>query len=113
MENISIEKLNELYVETIKKCGTYLISSDDSVIGYNIFEEFDIGATSFLHIDNLQRLVEAGLISDEIMRKSSTLRIKVLALQQSDEWNINAVRHSSQWMKILELSDEINSMIGI
>lgn len=112
MESILVEKLNELYVDTIRKCGTYLLSSDDSVIGYNIFEEFDTGATSFLHPDNLQKLIEAKLISDEIMRKSSTLRNKVLELQQGDEWNINAFRHSSKWKKILELADDINSMIG-
>ncbi len=111
MENISIEKLNELYVDTIKRCGTYLIDSDDLVIGYNIFEEFDIGAISYLHTDNLKKLVEDGLISVEIMRKSSTLRNKFLALQQGDEWNINAVRHSPRWKEILELADEINSMV--
>lgn len=111
MENISIEELYQLYVDTIKRCGTYLIDSDDLVIGYDIFEEFDIGAISFLHTDNLKKLVEDGLISDEIMLKSSTLRSKFLALQQGNEWKINAVRHSSRWKEILELGDEINSTV--
>lgn len=44
MENITVEKLYELFANTMKLCGTYLLSSDDSVIGYNIFEEFDIDA---------------------------------------------------------------------
>ncbi|MDR6551880.1 hypothetical protein [Paenibacillus qinlingensis] len=111
MKKISIEELYELYVDTIKRCGTYLIKADDLVIGYNIFEDFDIGAISFLHTDNLKKLVEDGLISIEIMRKSSALRTKFLALQHGDEWNINAVRHSSQWKEILELADEINSRV--
>ncbi|EHS58828.1 hypothetical protein [Paenibacillus sp. Aloe-11] len=67
MEKISIEKLMDLYVDTIDKCGTYLLSQDDMVIGYNIFEEFDTGVTSFLHAYILQRLNDAGLISDEMM----------------------------------------------
>ncbi|MGO4500576.1 hypothetical protein AB4114_32405 [Paenibacillus sp. 2RAB27] len=111
MESISIEELYELCVDTIKRCGTYLINSDDLVIEYNIFEEFDIGAISFLHTDNLKKLVGEGLISVDIMRKSSTLRNEFLAIQQGKEWNINAVRHSSRWKEILELADEINSMV--
>jgi len=113
MNKISIDKLMELYVDTISKCGTYLISEDDIVIGYNIFEEFDIGVISFLHPDSLERLNDAGLISDEIMYKSSTLRDLVLELQQSDKWSINAVRNSIEWKKALELSDEIKIMLKL
>ncbi|KAF6578496.1 hypothetical protein MHB46_22425 [Paenibacillus sp. FSL H7-0703] len=69
VEKISIEKLMELYVNTIDKCGTYLLSEDDMVIGYNIFEEFDTGVISFLHADILQKLNHAGLISDEMVYK--------------------------------------------
>lgn len=98
----------ELYVDTIDKCGTYLLSEDDVVIGYNIFEEFDTGITSFLHADNLQKLKDAGLISDDMMYKSSILRNMVLELQQGDKWNVNAVRNSPEWRKVLDLADEIN-----
>ncbi|MCJ8014871.1 hypothetical protein MUG84_24610 [Paenibacillus sp. KQZ6P-2] len=112
MEKISIEKLMELYVDTLDKCGTYLLSENDMVIGYNIFEEFDTGVTSFLHTDVLQRLNDAGLISDEIMSKSAILRNLVLELQQGDEWNINAVRNSPEWRKVLDLADEIKGCIA-
>lgn len=112
MEKISISKLMELYVDTIDKCGTYLLSEDDMVIGYNIFEEFDTGVISFLHIDVLQRLNDAGLISDEMVYKSSILRDLALELQQGDEWNVNAVRNSSDWRKVLELADEIKGCLG-
>ena len=113
MEKISLERLMKLYVDTIKKCGTYLLNEDDAVIGYNIFEEFDIGVISFLHINNLQKLKDAGLISDEMMRKSSILRNLVLELQQDDEWNVSAVRSSIDWLKVLELADEILSYAAV
>ncbi|REE54721.1 hypothetical protein A8990_1795 [Paenibacillus taihuensis] len=112
MENISVDKLYELYVHTINSCGTYLLSSDDSVIGYNIFEEFDIRAVTFLHSDNLQRLHEAGLINDVVRSKSLSLRAKFLRLQQSNEWNINAVRTSYEWKIVLDMADEIKSVIS-
>lgn len=111
MQKISIDKLMELYVDTLSKCGTYLLSEDDVVIGYNIFEEFDTGVISFLHTDSLQELNDAGLISDEIMQKSSTLRDLVLKLQQGDKWSVNAVRNSIEWKKVLELADEIKIML--
>lgn len=112
MEEISVEKLMELYRDTIDKCGTYLLCEEDAVIEYNIFEEFDIGVSTFFYIDNLLKLNEAGLISDELMEKSSTLRNLVIDIQQSDKWNVKAVRHSSEWMKVLELADEIKNCLG-
>jgi hypothetical protein len=111
MNKISIDRLMELYVDTISKCGTYLLSEDDVIIGYNIFEEFDTGVISFLHTDSLQKLNDAGLISNEIMYKSTALRDLVLELQQGDKWNISAVRNSIEWKKVLELADEIKIML--
>lgn len=111
-EKISTEKLMELYVDTINNCGTSLLSEDDVVIGYNIFEELDTGITSFFYADDLQRLKDAGLINDELMYKSSTLRNMVLELQEGDEWNVKAVRNSLEWRRILQLADEIKGLIG-
>ncbi|WP_311079286.1 hypothetical protein [Paenibacillus polymyxa] len=112
MEEISIEKLMELYVNTIDKCGTYLLSEDDMVIGYNIFEEFDTGVISFLHADILQKLNDTGLISDEMVYKSCILRNLVLELQKGDDWNVNAIRNSPYWRNVLELANEIKGCLS-
>lgn len=111
VEEISITKLMELYLDTIQNCGTYLLSVEDEVIEYNIFEEFDIGVVSFLHRDNLLKLRNSGLISDEVMEKSSELRNLVIGLQETNKWNVEEVRNSSDWRYILELTDEIKTMI--
>lgn len=111
MDKISIEKLMELYVDTIDKCGTYLLNEDDMSIGYNIFEEFDIGVITFLHANVLQRLHDAGFINNVTMYKSSTLRDLVLDLQQGDKWNVDAVRFSPDWRKVLEPADEIKGCL--
>lgn len=113
MEKITVEKLMELYIDTIGKCGSYLLSEDDKVIEYNIFEEFDTGVISFLHADNLRLLKDAGLINDEIMQKSINLRNWIQTIQQGDNWNIDAVRNSTEWKKIFELSDEIKTMLEL
>ncbi len=107
IRKISIEELMELYLDTLHKCGIYLMNEEDKVIEYNIFEEFDTGVVSFLHVDNLAKLNDAGLIYDEVLEKSSTLRSMVMDLQGTDKWNVEGVRNSPECRKILELSDEI------
>jgi hypothetical protein len=108
---ISINKLMEFYVDTLEKCGTNLLKMSDEDIEYNIFEEFDVGAISFLHDDTLSKLKETNLITEEISQKSSVLRSKFLLLQNTDLWNIASVRNSENWNEILKLSDEIKSLL--
>jgi len=111
MKKISLEELMELYKYTLEKCGTYLLEVEDKIIEYNIFEEFDIGIHTYFHIDNLLKLNEAGLISEEVMDKSTTLRNMVIDIQQSDKWDVKVVRNSPEWIKILGLADEIRSYL--
>ena len=108
---ILIDKLMKFYVDTLDKCGTNLLKMSDRDIEYNIFEEFDVGAISFLHDDTLSKLKEANLITEEISQKSSVLRGKFLLLQNTDLWNVASVRNSENWNEILKLSDEIKSLL--
>lgn len=103
----------ELFVDTLQKCGMHLLEKDDAYIGYCIFEEFDTGAVSFLHNDTLQKLKTANLINENVSQKSSELRSKFMKLQNTDQWNVNSVKRSKAWREILELSDEIKSLMEI
>jgi predicted RNA-binding protein associated with RNAse of E/G family len=107
---ISLNKLLELYVDTLNKCGTYLLAGDDETILYNIFEEFDIGIVSFLHEDSLTKLLEGGLISKNEMEEAINIRKKTLELQEKNEWNIDFFRTSENWRELLNLCDEINKI---
>jgi hypothetical protein len=35
------------FLDAIKRCGTYLLSADEDTVGYQMFEEFDVGAGTF------------------------------------------------------------------
>jgi len=107
-EEITIEAVYEYYTDTIQRCGMYLCNASDDDIEYEIFEEFDIGATSFLFDDVLHKLNDANLITEDIMIKSSLLRRKFFEIQGTPLWNIEAVRTSDEWKDILLLADEIN-----
>ena len=110
-ENISIDKLMDFYVDTLQKCGVYLLDMEDEDIKYNIFEEFDINVISFLHQNTLYKLKDAELISEQIVERSIELREKYLAIQKTGTWNIESVRITKEWRNILELSDNIKSLI--
>ena len=74
MEKISDKQLMEMYLDTLEKCGAYLLKKSDEDIEYNLFEEFDIGATTFLHDTVLGKLKLAGYIDSNIIEKSKKLR---------------------------------------
>ena len=63
MDNISVGKLNDLFVDTIQRCNYGLVDKDDETIEYELFEEFDLGAHSFLHEDSLKTLLKAKFIN--------------------------------------------------
>ena len=111
MTEITVDKLMELYIDTLQKCDMQLLETNDDWIGYCIFEEFDIGAISFLHNNVLSRLKQANLITENIAQKSSLLREKFMKLQNTELWNINSVKHSKEWKEIFELSEEIRLLL--
>jgi hypothetical protein len=36
-----------------------------------------------------------------------------LVLELGDKWNVNAVRNSTEWKKVLELADEIKNNVRV
>lgn len=46
-----------------------------------------------------------------IRKVNGWLRSDFLALQNSDLWNVTAVRNSMEWRNVLELSDEIKELL--
>ena len=111
MADIPLCALMDLFVDTLEKCGVHLLEMNDEILGYYIFEEFDTGATSFLHESTLSKLRTANFINESVCRKSTELRRKLMRLQNTNQWNVDAVRTTKEWREILGLSDEIKSML--
>ncbi len=107
--SIPLNKLFELYTDTLSKCGNYLLDKDDETIGYNIFEEFDIGVISFLHNDSLKKLLDGGLITIHEKADATNIRKMALELQNKNEWNMECFKTSENWKHILNLCDKINN----
>jgi hypothetical protein len=106
-------ELMKFYLDTLNKCGLYVLDMNDEDIAYNIFEEFDIDAVTFLHENTLTELLNANLISKDVFDKSLILRKKFFNLQESDLGNIKAIKHNNKWAELFKLADEIKSMLQI
>jgi hypothetical protein len=109
---ISDIELMEFYKQTLNNCGLNVLGMTDEDIAYNIFEEFDINAFTFLHSNTLTKLLNAELINKDIFDKSLMLRENFLELQNSNLYNIQSIKHSNKWLELFKLSDEIKSTLA-
>ncbi|MEG1047522.1 hypothetical protein [Carnobacterium sp.] len=112
MEKLSIGGKFDWFLDTLSKSGIFVKKLSDTEIETYIFEDFIVGVISFMHTKNLQELKEYGIIDDKIMKMSLDLREKTMKLDNTDLWNIESVKQASVWLEILELSDEIKSLIN-
>ena len=112
MEKLSIGGKFDWFLDTLSKSGIFVKKLSDTEIETYIFEDFIIGVISFMHTKNLQELKEYGIIDDKIMKMSLDLREKTMKLDNTDLWNVESVKQASVWLEILELSDDIKSLIN-
>lgn len=106
MEQITLAQLKDLFYDTLENCSSDLNKKDDDTVEYEVLENFDIGVHSFLHDDNLKKLLGNSLINNEIFHLASQLRYKVLAIPEN-KWEIQSIRNDEEWKEIIELSDAI------
>ncbi|MDE5592787.1 MAG: hypothetical protein K2I75_02520 [Clostridiales bacterium] len=111
MKEITVQEKYELYCDTLSHCGTFLLDSSDDEIGYHIFEEFDTDSISFLHPKTLDVLLNAKYITQEIYALSVNLAKSFRALEDTDLWNVSAVRTSKEWHTVLSLADKIKGKL--
>ena len=106
------QKRYEWFANTLEECGTFLINADDDIIKGRIFEDFDIDVRCHLSDSELQFFMDSCMIYEDIRKKCVQLRNKAVEVFENNELrSVNAVRTSKAWREILELSDEIRSML--
>lgn len=112
MTEISIHELYRFYLDTIAHCSSAILDKSDDEIAYDLFEEFDVGAHSFLHDDSLTKLQRAGYLPADVVSLSRRLRTMWLALQNQN-WSMAEIRTHSSWKELFALGDEIRQRLGI
>lgn len=101
------------FVFTLQQCGQYLVNASDDTIETCIFEDFDIGIRGDISDENLELFIYEGWIDEEIKEKCLKLQSLFLNIHNKHPqiWNIQSVRTSGIWREVLELSDEIRSLL--
>ena len=73
-------------------------------------EDFNIGPTSFLHEDSLNRLLNNHLISKEKYDLSRNIRALFFENEDSEDFTVDCLRCSEKWKHLISLVDETARM---
>src|SRR5262245_23298553 len=114
MTEITMDGLYDLFCDTVCRCTSDVLALSEEDVFYNIFEQFDVGAISFLHVDSLNRLRNAGWIDDGIVEMSKEIRRRWFCLleryQSSDErqnLTLERVKGDDEWRELFRLCDSL------
>lgn len=99
------------FIDTLEKSGMFILELSNEEIETLIFEDFIVGVTSFFSKNNLSELRVNEIIDEDMEKNAYLLREKVLKIDNTNLWNINSVRQSSEWLDIFRRSDELKRQL--
>lgn len=111
MNAITTKQLYEQFVDTAKRCSSGIVSLSDEEIEFNLFEEFDVGVRSFFHDDNLIKLAEAGMLSEEAVPVCQRIRSKWIELDECN-WTIAEIKDHPDWKSLFSACDTLLELLG-
>lgn len=109
MKEISPEELYSLYKDTLYKCQSKIFNYADDIVETMVFEDFVIGATSFLHDDslNINTLINNHLIDKKQYDLSREIRALFFEIEDHGELTMDCLRgQSEKWKHLTSLVDE-------
>ena len=111
-EKLKLERYQR-FVYTLNQCGKFVIELSDESIETCIFEDLDIGIRSDISDENIELFLDEGWIDEDIKERCLRMKRMFLDIQvnQPGIWNVQSVKTSIYWYKIMELSDEIKSLL--
>ncbi|MBC1999070.1 hypothetical protein IA759_00520 [Listeria marthii] len=111
MKKLTIGGKFDWFIDTLEKSGMFILELSNEEIETFIFEDFIVGVTSFFSKNNLNELKANEIIDEDMEKNAYLLREKVLKIDNTNLWNINSVRQSSEWLDIFRRSDELKSQL--
>ena len=107
MKEISPEELFELYKDTLYKCQSKIFNYPADIIEMMVLEDFVIGATSFLHDDSLNTLLNNHLIDKKQYDLSRKIRALFFEIEDCGELTLDCLKgQSEKWKHLTSLVDE-------
>jgi hypothetical protein len=107
MKELSPEELYELYEDTLRQCGSHIFNYPVDLIEMMVFEDFNIGATSFLHDSSLNRLLDNHLINEKQYDLSRKIRALFFEIEDCGELTTECLMgRTKKWQDLVSLVDE-------
>ena len=112
---IAVSEKYELFKSTLLKCCSNILYKSDDDFRYTLFEELPIDIISFLHNNTLDALIDEGYIDERIYNMCSELREMYMREEKRffELSDINEIKSSSDFCKIVGLADEIVNLLYI
>jgi len=112
MIKLTTEQSFDFYLTSLERCGMHILELTNNEIEYQIFEELAMDYPGSLSKYTLTVLEESGIIDENIAHLSKDLQTKLLILERGNLlWNVDALKKSSEWKEMFQLSDEIKELI--
>ena len=111
MNKITNKQLFDLYVDTANRCSSDVKLLTDEEIEYNIFKEFDVGVMSFFHDDNLNKIIDEGVIKKEAFQISKEIRNRWIELDKNN-WTINEIKSHPVWNSLFFSCDRLIALLN-
>jgi hypothetical protein len=107
MKEISPDELYSLYKDTLYKCQSKIFNYADDIVETMVFEDFVIGATSYLHDDSLNTLINNHLIDKKQYDLSREIRALFFEIEDCGELTMDCLKgRSERWQHLVSLVDE-------
>jgi len=103
---ITVEELFELFIDAAYRGSSHTLQLSDEDVAYNLFEEFDIGVTSFFHDENLTKLQMAGFIDELMKNEARAARRQWLEIEEAQR-NTATARVSEKFRRVFQHCDAI------
>ncbi|MCD2248843.1 hypothetical protein LAX74_001990 [Listeria marthii] len=111
MNTITIGQSVAFFLDTLSECSKEKLDLSDEMIEHYILEEFIVSVAGAFSNFTLERLYGEGIIDSNIKDKSRLLQSKVMKLDNTNLWNVEAIKTSSEWAEVIQLSDEIKQLV--
>jgi hypothetical protein len=102
----SIDESYALFLSALSRLDKKNLQLNDDALSFEIFEELNIEAASFLQDLTFTRLIERNLIPASIEERVLNLRHLILKLM-STRRSIVEYRYDAQWMEVREEAELI------
>ncbi|MBQ8489915.1 MAG: hypothetical protein IJ535_09055 [Pseudobutyrivibrio sp.] len=112
---LTIDERYEIFKNTLCKCSSKLLNKNNEEFKYLLFEDLAVEINSFLHDTALDTFIEEGYIDESIYNKCIELRD--LYLNEEENYmslsDVNKIRESTKFNKMIKLADEILTMLYV